>query len=316
MEINLIENKSKFKEEEYEYDEENFDLPFYTLQKIDGVVQKKFNYNFIFVDGVLEEIPARLYFKDEGEEFIAQIFVANVGAGFESGRIAKYKNRIIVTLPQNLSQNSDILKLIQEELKKFVHNFNSETFEPYILPTLEDPRTKRSLILEYLRKEEFVLAKEFVKNSVDSLVIFDGNLSQDIFEILQDVDIKIPIVGIVKNFSWPKDFISQFNLDGSKTGIIYTNLRSKRRYSFFLQLKSNMKDSLVRVDFLYPSSDLSEISGFADYISERILGWAQSIGGRAPKNITPIKVLENRLRSLVGDSKLYIRALRKCFGIK
>lgn len=318
MEINLIENKSKFKEEEYEYDEWDSDLLFGIFQKTDVVGKKTFNYNFIFVDGVLEEIPARLYFKDEREEFVAQVFVANIGAGFENGRIAKYKSQIIVTLPKNFSQSNEFSKLIQEELKKSI--YTSKVFEPYILAllTTEDMRTKKRLILESLRKEEFLLAKELVKNSDNSLVIVDGNLSQDFFEILQDIDIKSPIVGIIKNFSWPKDFISQLKsyLDGLKTSIIYTELCGRYRYSFFLQLKGNMPDSLIRIDFLYPSSDAGEISCFADYISGRILGWAQSIGSRAPKNITPIKILEKRLRALAGDSKLYIRALRHRFGIK
>lgn len=301
IQIQIIEKESQFDNDEdieFEIEEKPYEILEESQEESFWDHGEK---NFVFIDGVIEELPIKILFKYEGEEVLSDVFFSNVGCGFEDGRILETKVKLYIT-----TQKDEIRQAIEGIIKTNLENIDRKIMEADVIYA-PDNRMKRRIILNKLRKEEFELVKKIVTNSTNDnrIIIIDGNLS---FDISTEEIHKNPLVGIVKNFSWPKEFIKnmeKYKFSEIRSKLIFTEMSNKtKRFSFFLRLKGS---SVVRVDFFHENNETE----FSNFLANKISGWAQSIGDRAPKNITPIRILEKRLRGIIGNKTLYIRDIRR-----
>lgn len=271
-----------------------------------GVANLRLNESeFVFIDGVLEELPITVRYEDGGNELSSNVYIINVGCGFENCEMLSKKIKILFPVPEYLPENKkDKIKEILEEKTRRTVRFIPvrPVFEKTLGETTED-------VLEILRDEEQSFVEDVISKLQKEIVILDGNLS----ERIASYKIDNLMVGVVKNFSWPNDFISKIDeyLVGTRTRLICAELRGRERYSFFLKLQ---QDELIRIDFFYPGGTKCDVIEFADFIAGKVKNWAQNIGDRAPNNITPIRILEKRLRSIIGDTKLNVRSIKEALS--
>jgi hypothetical protein len=125
------------------------------------------------------------------------------------------------------------------------------------------------------------------------------------------------VVGVVKN---PLNLYQSENeirdlKPGDRTNLfeVKDNRSSKSKFSFFLKLMQNkMKNSeseFIRVDFSGIQDPACAVQ-FSDFIKSKILSFSSSIGERAPQNLVPFRILEKRIRAILGDEKIRKRKVQ------
>lgn len=297
MKIQIIEKESKF--EDNDYVEETEETTYEVFEELPELAEKEENEekrDFVFIDGVIDELPIKISFTYEGEEFISDIFISSVGCGFENGKMISPKIKLYITFQKDV-----IKSIVEENIKPKLEKITEKTVD---MVFIYDQRIKRKIILDKLRTDEFTLANNIIKDIGSKVFVLDGNLRLE--ESFKNI-YENYVVGIVKNFSWPEEFIKNIEkhrFSEIRSKLIFTEKKGKKRFSFFLWLK---KSSIVRVDFFRDSNQ----TVFANFLARRISGWAQNIGDRAPKNITPIRILEKRLRDIIGNKTFYIRDIKR-----
>jgi len=177
--------------------------------------------------------------------------------------------------------------------------------------------------MNFLREKEFEFIDElceklYEKNNLSEkkyAIVIDGNIR------LQKLKNKIEnflVVGVVKN---PLNLYQSENdirdlKPGDRTNLfeVKDNRSSKSKFSFFLKLMQNkMKNSeseFIRVDFS-GIQDPAWAVQFSDFIKSKILSFSSSIGERAPQNLVPFRILEKRIRAILGDEKIRKRKIQK-----
>ena len=272
---------------------------------------------FIFVDGTIQNVIDGKIKKDSFE-LLFNVFLICVGAGYENGELIESKISKCLFLH---SGNGPIFDDILGDMKEKFQNVKDEDiYEIYQLPKGKD-------ILEYamnfLREKEFEFIDElceklYEKNNLSEkkyAIVIDGNIR------LQKLKNKIEnflVVGVVKN---PLNLYQSENdirdlKPGDRTNIfeVKDNRSSKSKFSFFLKLMQNkMKNSeseFIRVDFS-GIQDPAWAVQFSDFIKSKILSFSSSIGERAPQNLVPFRILEKRIRAILGDEKIRKRKIQK-----
>jgi len=272
---------------------------------------------FIFVDGTIQNITDGKIKKDSFE-LLFSVFLMCVGAGYENGELIESKiSKCLFLHYENGSIFDDIFGNME---KKFQNVDNEDIYEIYQLPKGKD-------ILEYamnfLREKEFefldkLCEKLYEKNNLSEkkyAIVIDGNIR------LQKLKNKIEnflVVGVVKN---PLNLYQSENdirdlKPGDRTNLfeVKDNRSSKSKFSFFLKLMQNkMKNSeseFIRVDFS-GIQDPAWAVQFSDFIKSKILSFSSSIGERAPQNLVPFRILEKRIRAILGDEKIRKRKIQK-----
>jgi hypothetical protein len=271
---------------------------------------------FIFVDGTIQNITDGRIKKDSFE-LLFSVFLMCVGAGYENGELIESKiSKCLFLHYENGSIFDDIFGNME---KKFQNVDNEDIYEIYQVPKGKD-------ILEYamnfLREKEFefldkLCEKLYEKNNLSEkkyAIVIDGNIR------LQRLKNKIEnflVVGVVKN---PLNLYQSENeirdlKPGDRTNLfeVKDNRSSKSKFSFFLKLMQNkMKNSeseFIRVDFS-GIQDLACAVQFSDFIKSKILSFSSSIGERAPQNLVPFRILEKRIRAILGDEKIRKRKVQ------
>jgi hypothetical protein len=272
---------------------------------------------FIFVDGTIQNITDGRIKKDSFE-LLFNVFLMCVGAGYENGELIESKISKCLFLH---SENGPIFDDIFGNMeKKFQNVDNEDIYEIYQLPKGKD-------ILEYamnfLREKEFefldkLCEKLYEKNNLSEkkyAIVIDGNIR------LQKLKNKIEnflVVGVVKN---PLNLYQSENeirdlKPGDRTNLfeVKDNRSSKSKFSFFLKLMQNkMKNSeseFIRVDFSGIQNPAWAVQ-FSDFIKSKILSFSSSIGERAPQNLVPFRILEKRIRAILGDEKIRKRKIQE-----
>jgi hypothetical protein len=271
---------------------------------------------FVFVDGTIQNITDGKI-KMDGFELLFNVFLICVGAGYENGELIESKISKCLFLH---SENGPIFDDIFGNMKEKFQNVDDEDiYEIYQFPKGKD-------ILEYamnlLREKEFefldkLCEKLYEKNNLSEkkyAIVIDGNIR---LKKLKNKIENFLVVGVVKN---PLNlYQSENEIIDLKTGD-RTNLfevkdyrSSKSKFSFFLKLtQNNMKHNepeFIRVDFSGIQNPAQAIQ-FSDFIKRKILSFSSSIGERAPQNLVPFRILEKRIRAILGDEKIRKRKVQ------
>jgi hypothetical protein len=272
---------------------------------------------FIFVDGTIQNITDGRIKKDSFE-LLFNVFLICVGAGYENGELIESKiSKCLFLHSENGPIFDDILSNMKE---KFQNVDNEHRYEIYQVPKGKDT-------LEYsmnlLREKEFEFIDELCEKLYEK-----NNLSEKKYAIVIDGNIRLKklknkienflVVGVVKN---PLNLYQSENeirdlKPGDRTNLfeVKDNRSSKSKFSFFLKLMQNkMKNSeseFIRVDFS-GIQDPACAFQFSDFIRSKILSFSSSIGERAPQNLVPFRILEKRIRAILGDEKIRKRKIQK-----
>jgi hypothetical protein len=272
---------------------------------------------FIFVDGTIQNVIGGKI-KMDSFELLFNVFLICVGAGYENGELIESKISKCLFLH---SENGPIFDDIFGNMKeKFQNVDNEHRYEIYQLPKGKD-------ILEYamnlLREKEFEFIDELCeklheKNNLSEkkyAIVIDGNIR---LKKLKNKIENLLVVGVVKN---PLNLYQSENdirdlKPGDRTNLfeVKDNRSSKSKFSFFLKLMQNkMKNSeseFIRVDFSGIQDPACAVQ-FSDFIKSKILSFSSSIGERAPQNLVPFRILEKRIRAILGDEKIRKRKIQK-----
>lgn len=272
------------------------------------------SFSFIFIDGTLSE-PYTV----KSENFVFSLTRCGIGAGFERGKSRrKILNFVNIQVKDNSETN--LIKFILDSISK---EFSSENLGEVIYVTGEDE------ILIKLRQEELKLAVELAteknenretsdENKIPAIVL-DGSIPADkkLYESL------IRICGLVKNvrcwYGYSDECLKKF-CKGETSDILKLEKNGITKFAFFIKMSNNNLTTggdipVIRAEF----SLCEDPENFANIFKHKILRWSSSIGDRAPKNLTPIRVLERIIRSHGGSEEFILRKIQvivKKFGIQ
>jgi len=296
------------------------------ILKVSRVDEASFRYSsydfsppncFIFVDGTIQNITDGKI-KTDGFELLFNVFLICVGAGYENGELIESKISKCLFLHY---ENGSIFDDIFSNMKKKFQNVDDEDrYEIYQVPKGKD-------ILEYamnlLREKEFefldkLCEKLYEKNNLSEkkyAIVIDGNIR---LKKLKNKIENFLVVGVVKN---PLNLYQSENeirdlKPGYRTNLfeVKDNRSSKSKFSFFLKLMQNKmrhnEPEFIRVDFS-GIQDPAWAVQFSDFIKSKILSFSSSIGERAPQNLVPFRILEKRIRAILGDEKIRKRKIQE-----
>ncbi|GBD03438.1 hypothetical protein HRbin19_00723 [bacterium HR19] len=259
---------------------------------------------FVFVDGVLDKIgEGKIKISERESEFL--LFSMCVGCGFENGQL----------IEKNIE---NIFWIVEDQHINEIKEIERKT-ECKIIATRE-ARYAYSEILQTMREKEIKMAlkvSERMQNISKKIMFFilDGPIYHTKLDELKNRGI---FCGIVKNpeklYGTAKEEISELKI-GERTKlkkVIFSKreeLSKKEKFFFFMKVGKH-KQQLIRVDFLPEDEEKLEPFSIAEILKEKISMWASDIGDRAPENLTPIRILENRLRAIKGDKKIIQRKIK------
>jgi len=264
---------------------------------------------FVFIDGTVQHITSGKI-KTENSDVSFDVFFMCVAAGYDNGKLIGTKISKFLLLYCDYPNQLDI--------KDVLPNIRSEGQSNYFsdYKVIQVPKEKGMLehAVNLLREEEFEFLYWFCKNGALSdgkyIVVIDGNIR---LKKLKDEIENFIVVGVVKN---PLNLYQAENeirdlMSGFRTKLfkVKDQKSSKSKFSFFLrlgqdELKTNEFDFL-RIDFIgKPFENLAYAVYFSDFIKNKILSFSSSIGERAPKNLVPFRILEKRIRAVLGNENI------------
>lgn len=259
---------------------------------------------FVFVDGVLDKIgEGKIKISERESEF--HFFSMCVGCGFENGQL----------IEKNIE---NILWIVEDQPINEIKEIETKT-ECKIIVTRE-AKYAYSEILQIMREKEIKMAlkvSEKIREISEKIIFFilDGPIYHTRVDELKNRGI---FCGIVKNpeklYGTTEEEISELKI-GERTKIkkvIFSkreDTSKKEKFFFFMKLGKH-QGQIIRVDFLPEDEGKLETFSIAEILKEKISMWASDIGDRAPQNLTPIRILENRLRAIKGDKKIIQRKIK------
>jgi len=296
----------------FEYKDENETESYKEIVEIEDEMDKKSfphdcsqnQIGFVFVDGVLDKIgEGKIKISERESEF--HLFSMCVGCGFENGQL----------IEKNIE---NIFWIVQDQDINEIKEIERKT-ECKIIITRE-AKYAYSEILQTMREKELKMAlkvSEKIRQISEKIIFFilDGPIYHTKIDELKNRGI---FCGIVKNpkelYRTNEEEISELKI-GERTKIrkvIFSKREdtSKREKLFFFMKVGKHQQQFIRVDFLPEDKGKLEPFSIAEILKEKISIWASDIGDRAPENLTPIRILENRLRALKGDKKIIQRKIK------
>lgn len=262
---------------------------------------------FVFVDGVMRG-ELRGGIESSNGIFDFSVFLMCVGAGFESGEMIGVKKKKIFVLhsssPESTAENLPFLKKL-EELGYVVLQVPWESSD--------------DTIMSVMREEEVSVCFFVLEKFPDVLCVIDGNIPWRLASRISG-DFPPRIFAVVKNVMW----VFEKNLENIRCGgrspvrvVSHTRKKGVKKFSFFMRVKGNEGDAFRTTDFIkieFPFFHAKEkilVSAFAESISQRVISWITNVGDRAPWNLTPMRILERKLRAYLGDSRISERKIKR-----